>query len=214
MPKVSIPEVNLNETSAWDGGMSMLPPDEYMFEVVDCVIVPAKKEGGHPQLEFDLTVVASATGEQYNGSEKKHWLSLSPKAAGRVRNMLDACGIAPEADGGFDTDLFKGTSFIAEVYEDTYKKANLTTGEQDEIVTNKIRKERPVSAGWSDGAAAPAAQAAPAATPAATAQRAPTAPAAKPAAAAPAASAATTQPRVATGNPPRRPPIPPRRPAA
>jgi hypothetical protein len=218
MPKVSIPEVDLNKTNPWDGSTSMLPPGEYVFQVEECVIVPPKKEGGHPQLEFDLTVQAGADSEQYNGTEKKHWLSLAPKAAGRVRNMLDACGVAVEADGSFDSDHFQGAQFIAEVYEESYLKPNLAKGTTDEVITNRIRKERPVEAGWSDGGAAPAAAQAPAAAaPAAAAPRAPAAKApaaaqaAAPAAAAAPPPAAPAQPRVATGNPPRRPPIPPRR---
>ena len=214
MPKVVIADVNLNDTTAWDGEQSMLPPGEYLFEVVDCTIKPPKKEGQFAQLEFDLEVVAGADSDQSNGSQKKHWLSLSPKAAGRVRNMIDACGVPIEADGGFDSDNFKTTRFIAESYEDSYDKPDLATGEVTAKVTSKLRKERPESEGWSSGEAAPAAEQPAASTPpAATAApaAASTAPVKRtPAAAARPAASQTTPTTVATSLP-RRPPVPPTR---
>jgi hypothetical protein len=211
MAKVTIPEVNLNETAAWDGEQSTLPPGEFMFEVIDCTIKPPKKDGQSPQLEFDLEVLAGVDTDQCNGQSKKHWLSLAPKAAGRVRNMLDACGVAPDADGGFDSDDFKGKQFIAESYEETYDKPDLTTGETKPVINNRLRKERPVEAGWSGGGeVAQPEQPEQPAKPAATApvKRAPAQ--AAPAAAATTASttAAPTQPRVASSLP-RRPPVPP-----
>lgn len=213
MPKVVIADVNLHETTAWDGEQSMLPPGEYLFDVVDCTIKPPKKDGQFAQLEFDLEVVAGADSDQSNGTQKKHWLSLSPKAAGRVRNMIDACGVPIDADGGFDSDNFKNTRFIAESYEDSYDKPDLATGETKAIVTSKIRKERPESEGWSSGEAAPAveqpvATAAPAAASTAPVKRTPAA-AARPAASQP-ATPQTTPTTVATSLP-RRPPVPPTR---
>ena len=35
MAKVIIPEVNLNETPAWDGEAQRLPPGEFAFEVAE-----------------------------------------------------------------------------------------------------------------------------------------------------------------------------------
>jgi hypothetical protein len=216
MPKVQIPDTDLNKTSAWDGEANILPPGEFAFEIEDCVILPAKAADKHPQLEFDLTVIGGADTDQYNGSSKKHWLSLSPNAAGRVRNMLDACGVAIEADGGFDSDGFKHTQFIAEVYEDSFEKPDLNTGNTITKITSKMRKERPMSAGWSGGeapvstapaSAAPTASVAPAS--AAPAQAAPAALAA-PASAAP-AKTAPKGPAAAPGALPRRAPVPPAR---
>jgi len=214
MPKVQIPDTDLNKTSAWDGEANILPPGEFAFEIVDCVILPAKSADKHPQLEFDLTVIGGADTDQYDGSSKKHWLSLSPNAAGRVRNMLDACGVAIDADGGFDSDGFKGTSFIAEVYEDSFEKPDLNTGTTATKITSKMRKERPMSAGWSSGEAAdrlvPADSASAAKAPAATAA-APAASAAASAAPAKTAAPPSKGPAPAPGNLPRRLPVPPRK---
>jgi hypothetical protein len=213
MPKVLIPETNLNETNPWDGEQTILPPGEYAFRVEDCTIKPPKTADKQPQLEFDLIVIGGADTDQYNDSSKKHWLSLAPKAAGRVRNMLDACGVPIEADGGFDSDGFKGTEFIAEIYEESYDKPNLQTGETTPVVTSRLRKERPISAGWSSGEApvvsAPAAKPAAAAPAALAPAAAPAATAAPPAKAAPAATAKGPAP--APGGLPRRPPVPPAR---
>lgn len=172
MARVQVPGVNLNEVTPWDGEANMLPPGEYLFEVAECILGNTKNN--NPQLEFDLTVVAGADSEAYNGSKKKHWVVMTDKAAGRVRNILDACGVQMEADGSFDSDHFVGTQFIAEVYEDSYSKPDLSTGASVEKITNKIRKERPVTAGFTGQEAALAA---------APAQSAPRAPAAAPAAA-------------------------------
>jgi len=213
MPKVLIPETNLNDITPWDGEQTILPPDDYAFRVEDCTIKPPKTTDKQPQLEFDLVVIGGASTDQYNGSSKKHWLSLASKAAGRVRNMLDACGVPVEADGGFDSDGFKGTEFIAEIYEESYDKPNLQTGETTPVVTSRLRKERPISAGWSNGEAALAAPSAPAAAPAASAAPAQAAPAAlaAPAATPPAKAPAAKGPAQAPGALPRRPPVPPAR---
>jgi hypothetical protein len=191
MPRVQIEGVNLNEVEAWDGASSgVLPIGEYVFDVTACTITNAKSSG-MAQLEFDLTVAAGAATDACNGMTKKHWASLSPKAAARVRNLLDACGVGVDAEGGFDSDLFVGTQFIGEVFEDSYEKANLATGGTDTKTNNKIRKERPVSAGF-EGQEAPAETA-----PATAAPRAPARPVAPAAPAAPARPLPPGTPRVA-----------------
>jgi hypothetical protein len=144
---VQIEGVNLNEVAAWDGGASgNLPIGEYEFEVAAATVGLAKT--GTKNVEFDLMVVAGAETDTVNGATKKHWVYLTDKSAGRVRSMLDACGVQMDANGAFDTDHFIGQHFIAEVFEDTYEKPNLTSGTVDTKTTNKIRKERPVSAGF------------------------------------------------------------------
>lgn len=203
MAKVLVPGVNLNETKPWDGEANMLPPGEYAFEVVNCTL--GTSSNNNPQLEFDLTVVAGADSEAYNGAKKKHWVVITDKSAGRVRNIVDACGVSMEADGSFDSDAFIGTQFIAEVFEDSWDKPDLASGTSVTKTNSKLRKERSLSAGWGDttGTVAPAQPAQPAA------------PAAKaPAARAPAPAAATPPgPRLASSlpRPGQRAPIPGRR---
>jgi hypothetical protein len=144
---VQIEGVNLNEVPAWDGGASgNLPIGEYEFEVTAATVGLAKT--GTKNLEFDLMVIAGAETDTVNGATKKHWVYLTDKSAGRVRSMLDACGVQMDANGAFDTDHFLGQHFIAEVYEDSFDKPNLSTGTTDTKITNKIRKERHVSVGF------------------------------------------------------------------
>jgi hypothetical protein len=153
---VQIEGVNLNEVPAWDGGASgNLPIGEYEFEVTAATVGLAKT--GTKNLEFDLMVIAGAETDTVNGATKKHWVYLTDKSAGRVRSMLDACGVQMDANGAFDTDHFLGQHFIAEVYEDSFDKPNLSTGTTDTKITNKIRKERHVSVGFTAPAAAPTA---------------------------------------------------------
>jgi hypothetical protein len=148
MPRVLVQGVNMNEVSAWDGASNPLPPAEYLFEVDSCVVGNSKNN--NPQLEFDLIVVTGAESDLYNGTSRKHWVPMTTKAAGRVRCILDACGVQMDAEGGFDSDHFTGARFIAEVFEDTYSKPNLETGGETEKTVNKIRKERHESAGFSN----------------------------------------------------------------
>jgi hypothetical protein len=144
---VQIEGVNLNEVDSWDGSSSgNLPIGEYEFEVT--VATPGNAGTGTKQVEFDLVVVAGAETDTVNGATKKHWMYLTDKCAGRTRAMVDACGVQMTAEGAFDTDHFIGQHFIAEVYEDVYTKPNLVTGTADNKITNKIRKERHVSVGF------------------------------------------------------------------
>jgi hypothetical protein len=167
MAKVLLPGTNLNEVKPWDGEVNLLPPGEYLFEVMGCTLGNSSK--GNPQLEFDLTVVQGALTDTLDGAKSKHWVVMTDKSAGRVRCIVDACGVPMEADGSFDSDHFIGTQFIAEVQENSYEKDDLASGTKVVKTNTKIVKERPVSAGFADGgvvqeqpeAEAPAAQAAP-----------------------------------------------------
>jgi hypothetical protein len=151
---VQVPGVNLNEVASWDGGASgVLPLGEYEFDVINVTAGNAKT--GTQNLEFDLMVVAGAETDTVNGATKKHWIYLTEKSAGRVRNMVDACGVQMTPEGAFDSDHFIGQHFIGEVFEDSFDKPNLATGTTDTKITNKIRKERPVSAGFTGQEAAP-----------------------------------------------------------
>jgi hypothetical protein len=207
MALVQVPGVNLNEVDAWDGSAgAVLPIGEYVFEVT--AVTGGNAKTGTANLEFDLLVIVGADTETVNGATKKHWIYLTEKSAGRVRSMVNACGVNMTAEGAFDSDHFVGQQFIAEVYEDSFKKPNLETGETDTKVTNKIRKERPVSAGFSgqEVEAVPAAASTPA-------PRAP-APAAAPAAPAAPARPLPPGPRVAGAGAlprPQRPTLPGRK---
>lgn len=183
--------IDLNAAQAWDGESSMVPPGIYVFEIEGAAQEMSGAQPPKPQLVLDLIVVAAEGTEQYNGSKMKHWVSLTAKAAGRLKNLLDAVGLVPGADGFDDQDLI-GRQFEAEVFENEYKVMDPVNGEVTKKST-KIRKELPV--GGVAASTAPAAPA-PAAAPAAAPAPAP--------AAAPARTAAPARP-AAPAKPPTRP---------
>lgn len=186
---------DLNQATAWDGeGFSMTPGD-YVFAIES--VTQGMSSNSKPQLELQLVVVQGLATEAHNEQKMKHWVSLTKAAASRLRCLLDAAGVAPDAEGGFDDADLVGRQFIAEVYEDEYEKGVNLDGTPKVKKSTKIRKERPV-----EGAEAAAAEAAPAPTPA-PAPAAAAKPAAAPAAraVAPAKPAAPALPRVASSLP-------------
>jgi hypothetical protein len=108
-----------------------------------------------PQMELGLSVVQGATTEQHNGQPIKHWVSLTKAAAGRLRNFLDAVGLAPDAEGGFDDSELIGRQFMGEIFEDEYQKGINLDGTPKIKTSIKIRKERPVEGAAPEAAPAP-----------------------------------------------------------
>jgi hypothetical protein len=168
----------LPEVKVFDGVGGTLPtPGEYAFEVLTSVM--GQSTGGYPQMDLALVVLSGADTDAFNGKGIGHRFVItdSDGSKGRVRCIADACGVAVTPQG-FDNDHFVGKRFIGEVWEDHYDKDDLATGTKIPKTSTKIRKERPLEAGWSDatGAVAPAA-AAPAVPPALPPPAAPAAPA-------------------------------------
>ena len=154
--------VDLNSVQPWDGEGFAITPGDYTFEVKTVLQTVSKQN--KPQLKMELGVIAGEVTEAHNGATMRHWISLSPKAAPRLRAFMDAIGITADAEGGFDDQDFVGRQFIAEVYEDQYQKGvNLETGEPIMKTTSKIRKERMLEGSQQAGAPqpTPAAKAAP-----------------------------------------------------
>jgi hypothetical protein len=153
---------NLAEADAWDGEGGNFPiPGNYIFEIT--AAVQENSSQGKPQLMLDLVVVQGETTETENGKTMKHWVSLTAKAAGRLKNLLDACGIVP-APEGFDDQELPGKQFWAEVFEDEYMQTT-PMGPVPKKST-KIRKEIAVEGAVTQAsprAAAPAPKPAPAA---------------------------------------------------
>lgn len=212
--KVLIQGVNLANEEGWDGKGGGLPPDTYLFQCMDVEHKPTSK--GNPQMILGLEVVDAVGSQAHIGRATKHFIVTIEKTKGRVKQMLDVCGVPIEADGGFDSDHFVGTQFVAVVETNTFTQLDASTGQNIEKVNTKICGERSAQdwetilaeAGVGGGAAtvaAPVAQPAPAvaARPAPARQQAPLpAPGAAPALAAAAdAGVPAGQPRVATGLP-------------
>jgi hypothetical protein len=178
---------DLNTVAPWDGEGFSVTPGEYVFTVES--VFQGMSGNSKPQLELGLVIVQGLATEAHNGQQMKHWVSLTKAAAGRLRNFLDATGLAPDAEGGFDDAELVGRQFIAEVWEDEYQKGINTDGSPHMKKSTKLRKERPVEGAAQAEAPAPAPAPAPIK---------PTAPA-RPIA--PAKPAAPSLPRVASNLP-------------
>lgn len=175
--------LDLNTVAPWDGEGFFVTPGEYVFTIETAT--QTMSSSAKPQLELGLVIAQGLATEAHNGQNMKHWVSLTKAAAGRLRNFLDAIGLAPDEQGGFDDAELIGRQFIAEVWEDEYQKGLNGDGTPNMKKSTKLRKERPV-----EGAEAAAEAPAPARAPA-------PAPAAKPAPApAPARQAAPAKPSV------------------
>ena len=163
--------IDPNTVTAWDGCGGMLPPGLYDFAVTNVEL--KQTSTGRPQIELDLTVIAGVdpVTDAYNGQTKKDWRLLGGKSAvlGRLKSLLDACGVQIAANGDFDTDELRDRQFTAEVYEDSYDKPDPATGTVKTITNTRIRGEQSLG-GATEAPAAPApAPARPAPAPAAPA---------------------------------------------
>jgi pyruvate/2-oxoglutarate dehydrogenase complex dihydrolipoamide acyltransferase (E2) component len=202
--------VSLAEVAAWGGTGGNLTPGDYLFQVT--AVEQKQTQNGKPQIQLSLEVVAGAETETHNGQKLLDWRMLGGKkgALGRLKSLLEACGVQLDAQGGFDDQDLIGREFWAEAYMDIAKKTDAQGTETEREVT-KIRDERSAVEGGATDAPAAAAAPAPAAAAAAPAP----APAPAQAAAAPARAAAPTLTtnRGVGGSAPagRRLPVPPRK---
>jgi len=181
---------DLSQAQPWDGESNGVPPGTYIFDIAGAA--QEMSNNGKPQLVLDLIVVAGDGTEAYNGAKQKHWVPLTAKAAGRLKNLLDAVGLAVGPEGFDDQDLL-GRQFQADVVEEQYEEMS-PTGPVPKT-SRKIKHEVPVAgsetpAQASTSTAAPA----PAPAPAAAAPAQPARPATPPAK--PAAPVAAAAPRV------------------
>jgi hypothetical protein len=146
--------INLAEVSAWDGEFQGLTPNQDYLLQIEEVAQEASKSKGTPQLVVKCTVLQGVETETHNGSKQTHWVPLTAKAAGRLKCFLDACLLVPDADGGFDDQDLVGRCFVAEAFDQEYKKTDPLLGEIVKTST-KFRKERPYTEGFgaAEGAA-------------------------------------------------------------
>ena len=192
--------LDLNTVAPWDGEGFHVTPGEYVFTIETAT--QTMSSSSKPQLELGLVIAQGLATEAHDGQNMKHWVSLTKAASGRLRNFMDATGLAPDEQGGFDDAELIGRQFIAEVFEDEYQKGINADGAPNMKKSTKIRKERPVEGATEAATEAPAPAPAPV-------------PAAKPTPAAavkapPAKPAAPGLPRVASSlpTPGQRVPIP------
>jgi hypothetical protein len=204
--------VSLADIAAWGGVGGGLTPGDYLFQIT--AVEQKQTQGGKPQIQLTMEVVAGAETETHNGQKMLDWRSLSGKkgALARLKSLLDACGVQLDAQGGFDDADLIGRQFWAEAFQDIATKTDATGATTEREVT-KIRDERSAVEESGAAEAAPTAAAAPAAAAAAPAP-APAQAAAAPAAAPARATAPTLTTSRGVGGPApagRRLPVPPAR---
>ncbi len=148
--------VDLNQVQPWDGEGFSITPGDYSFIVTKAAREMSRQQ--KPQLALELEVLSGAATEAHNGAAMHHWISLTSKAASRLRGFMDAVGLEADADGGFDDQDCVGRQFTAEVYEDQYQKGvSPETGQPIMKTSSKIRKERPMEGAQEPATPQPAA---------------------------------------------------------
>lgn len=116
---------------AWDGAAGpKLPPGEYLVDVTE-----AKKSmsnAKNPQVEVQYTVVEG----EHEGATIRAWYAMTEKAIGRLLNVLQACGLALDARGGFSITALVGQRLHIGVMDNTYEKGRNPVTDEPIMVTN------------------------------------------------------------------------------
>jgi hypothetical protein len=122
-------ELDLTGVEAWAAG-DILPSGTHTVEVTESK--EGTSSGGHPQVELDLRCVAG----QYVDGTIKDWIVVIPKTAGKVKQILEAFGVA-NLDGkvSFEASDLKG------------KRANIVVREEpyDGQMKSKVKAYEPAS---------------------------------------------------------------------
>lgn len=123
---------------AWDGESGpKIPPGQYLVDITEAERNVNGKN--NPQVQVQFTV---AEGEQA-GATLRGWYVLTEKAIGRVLNLLQACGLALDARGGFDVAALVGSRLYITVVENTYEAGeNPVTGEKITKTNSKVMGEK------------------------------------------------------------------------
>ena len=189
------------DTKAWDGVSGALPPANDVVFRIDEVKQEASPKKGTPQLVLSCIVVAPE-GELKDRKAVHRFVvgpNMKPASIGRLKQLLDACGLQADANGGFDSDHLIGRVFVADIVNEPYQDTDPITGQSVEKNGNRLQNERPYANAGTVAAqpgVAPVA-APPVAAPVAAAPQAVAPAAAPPVAPAPVAAAPAVAPAVA-----------------
>lgn len=140
---LSLDGIVTEETKAWDGERSSLPPGDYCGRITD--VEKSTSSNNKPQLVVSFEVTQ---GEQ-KGRKMRNWYSLTQAAIGRFVNLLDAVGLKLDGKNGFSPLALKGKELVFGVYEDIQEsgETNPMTGQPKPGRTfYKVYKERPMKA--------------------------------------------------------------------
>jgi len=108
-------KVNLSGEEAWSAGGGLIQPG-----IHSCKITEAKEgtsSGGYDQIELELT--------NDQGATIRDWLVITPKTLGKIKQVLDACGVGvPEGEFDLTASDLQGKSAEIVVAEEPGQDGN------------------------------------------------------------------------------------------
>lgn len=136
--------LGMNNVEAWDGVSGALPPATDVVFRIDSVKQERSSQKGTLQLVVEATVVSQ--GELFS---RKGYLrpiidvNAKDGSKRRLKQLLDACMIQVDQQGGFDDQHLVGRHFVGDVVSQPYKKTDPATGQTIEKEGSQIVNERP-----------------------------------------------------------------------
>lgn len=132
-----------DDIEAWGGeGFNLPDPGEYVFRV-NSMKAEKSQSSGKPTLVSEFEIVSTADGEKtsHAGSTVRDWRSLQPKKGcrQRIKALMEACGVGFEG-GGFDTEEFLGTEFVATIFHE--ENPNKRREDGTPYTNARVRNER------------------------------------------------------------------------
>ena len=139
-------DLGLNDVSASDGSFVLLPPGQYGLEVTK--VEGGQSKAGNPKMVLHLKVFAALqeANENQIGQVVQSSMVLDKGkefARRRLKNVVQACGVAIDDRGGFNPQEMLEGRILAEVKLETYTEQNAMTGEKVERPSMRIFNEKP-----------------------------------------------------------------------
>lgn len=134
----------LNNVTPNDGaqGFAAPSPGEHEFEIKDVTLGQTKK-GDKMMLTVQFEV---AEGED-KGKQCRGWYVLDPENEfnlARLRALLDAAGVAIDANGGFSKNSLIGAHLLATVENEERPDGMDANGKEVVKIFTRLNRERPV----------------------------------------------------------------------
>lgn len=90
---------DLTDVEAWAAG-DILPPGTH--QVIVIAAEEGKSSAGNPQLEVEM----QATAGEHQGGTIRDWIHFTPKTAGKVKQVLEAFGMASDGSISVEASAF------------------------------------------------------------------------------------------------------------
>lgn len=116
-------KIDLTGTTSEETPVTLITPGQYQVIVTDAS-EGASKLKGTPCLELHLELL---DGGEFKGRALVDWLYLTPKAKWRVRQFLEAAGVAiPDGDFDLDPATLIGKQVRIQVKHEVYEQKVMT----------------------------------------------------------------------------------------